>query len=188
VGQWWCCLLQGPAPSCIAIISMYDDEVYVNFTYMVRHAGAPAASAVVSSSACIVAVLLSRGGEGMHGRYVLMTYLAFLPFPPLAPFPPLVLFPPLPLPLPLPVCFVCCAAGFSSSPSSLLSTAFFFFGWVLSCLSVSEMACFRVDLFEAVETTGVVRQSPLRVVVGIGLCWFLLRLRWGCNVVAMNID
>jgi hypothetical protein len=168
------------------MISMYG--VYVIVTYAVRCAGAPAASAVVSSSARIAAVFLLRGGERTHGRYVLMTYLAFLPFPPLAPFPPLVLFPPLPLPLPLPVCFVFCAAGFSSSPSSSLSAAFFFFGWVLSCSSVSEMVRFRVDLFEAVETTGVVRRSPLRVVDGIALCEFLLRLRWGCNVVAMNVD
>jgi hypothetical protein len=52
---------------------------------------------------------------------------------------------------------------------------------------MSEMARFQVDLFEAVEITGVVRRSPLWVVDGIGLCWFLLRLQWGCNVVAMNI-
>jgi hypothetical protein len=53
---------------------------------------------------------------------------------------------------------------------------------------MSEMARFRVDLFEAMETTGVVQWSPLWVVDGIALCWFLLRLRWGCDVVAMNID
>jgi hypothetical protein len=93
----------------------------------------------------------------MAGMSVLMTYLVFLPFlPPLTPFPPLVFFPPLPLPLLLPVCFVFCAAKFSSSPYSLLSTASFFFSWVLLCLSVPEVGYFWVDLFEAVETTGLV--------------------------------